>query len=259
MPDGSWFVPRYSGSNTIDNLLKEMVEYNIRWAFTIGMRQGGWGYDVDTFSKFVKSRSKYLYPIAFFDFLTIKTRSDIEPYLKALKNKDYVGIKIHPRFAGVTLENRYLPHIIKTACRLNLVVMICTYFYANSEDCHKNSMPTLIQLLSRLEGEKVILLHSGTVHLLEMMEVARAFANVLLDLSFTISEYEGSSLDLDIKFMFQKFDRRICVGSDSPSISLKRLRERFEFFAEGIDREKLENIGYRNILNFTGVESEIIR
>ena len=93
-------------------------------------------------------------------------------------------------------------------------------------------------------------MHSGTVRLLEMIEIARSYKNILLDLSFTLCKFENSSIDLDIKFACNTFDQRICIGSDYPEFSFKKLRERFEFFTNDLSIEKSENIGYKNILNY---------
>jgi predicted TIM-barrel fold metal-dependent hydrolase len=82
------------------------------------------------------------------------------------------------------------------------------------------------------------------------MEIARAFNNVLLDLSFTINKYIGSSLDLDIKYLFESFDQRICIGSDFPQYSISEMRNRFNIFAENINAEKALNIAIKNLTNF---------
>jgi predicted TIM-barrel fold metal-dependent hydrolase len=93
-------------------------------------------------------------------------------------------------------------------------------------------------------------MHGGTVRLLETIEIVRSYNNVLLDLSFTICKYNGSSLDMDIQFAFDTYDRRICIGSDFPEFSPRDLRERFIFFSNAIPHEKAENIAYRNIAHF---------
>jgi len=66
----------------------------------------------------------------------------------------------------------------------------------------------------------------------------------------TICKYEGSSIDLDLEFMFQQFDRRICIGSDFPEYTLAKLRERFKLLSKNIDLKKKENITFRNISSF---------
>jgi len=77
---------------------------------------------------------------------------------------------------------------------------------------------------------------------------------VLLDLSFTLCKYEGSSIDLDIRYLFEKFDRRICIGSDSPEFDLSKLRQRFNQLTEGLDIVKKKNIGFQNLQAYVGAD-----
>jgi hypothetical protein len=65
-------------------------------------------------------------------------------------------------------------------------------------------------------------------------------------------KYKGSSVDLDVRFLFENFDRRICIGSDSPEFSLDVMRERFDFFAHGLPGEKIRNIANLNLSRFLG-------
>jgi hypothetical protein len=51
--------------------------------------------------------------------------------------------------------------------------------------------------------------------------------NYLLDLSMTMMRYKGSSIELDIKFLFENLDERICIGSDFPEYSIQKTKERF--------------------------------
>jgi len=132
--------------------------------------------------------------------------------------------------------------------------MLCTYFYSNT--LPNNSFDKLVHTLFKLDGAKLILMHACSVRLLEAIELARAFPNILLDLSHVLCKYAGSSLDLDIAFAFHSFDRRICIGSDFPDFSLQILRERFDFFSRDIPSEKCVNIAYKNLLNFTGLKGK---
>jgi len=84
------------------------------------------------------------------------------------------------------------------------------------------------------------------------MEICRPYQNVLLDLSFKLCRYEGSSVDLDIRYLFQNFDQRICVGSDNPQFSLAQFRRRFDELTAGLDREKSLNAAHRNLRSFIG-------
>ena len=84
------------------------------------------------------------------------------------------------------------------------------------------------------------------------MEICRPYQNVLLDLSFTLCRYERSSVDLDIRYLFQNFDQRVCLGSDNPQFSLAQFRRRFDELAAGLDRQKSSNVAHRNLQAFIG-------
>lgn len=188
-------------------------------------------------------------PIAFLDFDGLE-ESSIHQRLQEIKNKGYVGIKLHPRFAGFYLSDKRLAKVIDYANEIDLIPLLCTFFYSNQQSQSINNIETLGDLLMAIDKDSdVILLHGGLTRLLETMEMVRFFPNAILDLSLTISKYEGSHLDSDVDYIFRLFDRRTSIGTDYPEISFVKLRERFNHFALNTTIEKAENIAYRNIFN----------
>ena len=93
-------------------------------------------------------------------------------------------------------------------------------------------------------------MHGGTHEVLRFSELVRFNKNLLLDLSLTICKYRGSSLDMDIKYLFNQFDQRICIGTDYPEFSHVEVRNRFEHFSKGLTKIKKENIAFKNLENF---------
>lgn len=251
--DGNWILPKWPDCATITDLKAQMQASNVCGAFAVGM-EGIGGYDEDVFLKMIREEKDInLFPIAFFSF-TQSSKEQYEKRLQEIKDKGYIGIKLHPRIGHFTLDNPFLPFVIDKANELGLVVLLCTYFYSNEVSMMSNNIEMLADTLMKVHKEsKVILLHGGVVRLLEVMELVRAFPNTLLDLSLTLCKYAGSSLDMDIQFLFQSFDRRVCIGSDYPEIKLSNIRDRFEHFAENTTTDKAENIAYKNIINFTGI------
>lgn len=190
-----------------------------------------------------------LIPIAYVDICL----ENIEETLYEISSIGYRGIKLHVRVAKTTLLNNNLNKILNKCSELNLVVYLCTYFYDNSNTFIDNTFGNLVQVITNNMNTKIVLLHGGAVEVLKYMELVRFNKNLLLDLSFTLCKYEGSSLDLDIQFLFKSFDRRICVGSDFPDFTLKKFRTRFETFATNISIEKQQNIAYKNLVKFMGI------
>jgi predicted TIM-barrel fold metal-dependent hydrolase len=242
--NGKWI----KGENaSLNDLLISMQDNNIIGAFAVGMRGIG-DYHEDRFLETI-SRHPKLLPIAFYENYDFTT-TQVSNYLTSIKNKGYLGIKIHPRLSELMLSESILETIIRKANDLKLVVLFCTYFIDNKAYSISNNYLSLRELLVKIADCKIILLHGGTVNLLEFIELTRSFPNILLDLSFTICKYPGSSLDLDLKFAFKFFDKRICIGSDHPEFSYSLLRNRFDYFSEDIDHEKKHNIAYKNLIQF---------
>lgn len=246
--DGDWILPKYPQKSKIDVLLEEMKKYNIIKALAVGMQTIG-KYSENEYVDFILSKTDKLIPIAFFNINEFRTINQVVVKLDHLKKIGYRGIKLHPRIGQFNLTNELLPEVINYASKIELPTLLCTYFYDNKIGSFLNNTTNLISLLEKTSDAKIILLHGGTVKLLEYMEIARAFQNIILDISLTMNKYEGSSIDQDIHFLFKKFDRRICLGTDHPEFSYSKLRERFNFFAKGVEVEKLRNIAYQNISN----------
>ena len=248
--DSNWILPRYPECSSIEILKEQMQKANVGWAFAVGMKDIG-GYKEKEYIKMITDAAdSNIFPIAFYH-PDSKEYSEIKKDLISIKKLGYHGIKLHPRISDFSLADQ-ISLIIKTANDFGLICMFCTYPYSHNH-ANKITPEQIMEMLAMTDEAKVIFMHSGAVRLLEYMEIARAFNNVLLDLSFTICKYEGSSLDLDIKYLFKHFDQRICIGSDFPQFSLINLRQRFEHFSKGLPIEKPENIAYKNLLNFTKI------
>lgn len=187
----------------------------------------------------------------FFDFATINGLSDVDAYIIKLKNLGYIAIKIHPRIANIAFDHPLLKEAIVAANRHGLGVLLCTYFW-NACGLATN-IEELVKLLVQVPDQKIVLLHGGAVRLLEVTEIVRQFPNALLDLSLTLCKYEGSSLDMDIQFLFNQFDRRICIGSDSPEFDHAALRRRFDYFSTKLDTVKARNIAYKNLMKHLNI------
>jgi len=257
-PNGDWLNPKYHGTNTFEALLKQMRTENVNWCFAVGMGPTVGNYEEETYARLVRSYSENLFPIAFLDFQRLGSVVEIDNYLGKLKSLGYVGIKIHPRLSQITYDHFLMAPLLRRAGSAGLLVLLCSYCYEPNQRCIRNNLEQLQGLLLSVSPTRIIILHGGSVRLLEMAEVIRSCDNLLLDLSYTMCKYEGSSLDLDIKFLFRRFDQRICVGSDNPEFSLAELRRRFNFFSEGVPEEKLIRIAHGNLLDFLKLKPDAI-
>lgn len=251
--NGNWLKSQYDGKAFIDKLLQEMQAYNVYKAFAVGM-EGIGDYHQDSYIKMVQDYGcGKLLPIAFLSF-NENSLNDIKNQILEIKKKGYYGIKLHPRIGNFLLNDDRLRFAIDFANEQGLTVLFCTYFYSTKQSYLLNNIDNLGELLLHIDSKsKIVLLHGGAVEVLKVMEIVRAFQNTLLDLSFTINKYAGSSLDNDIQYLFQNFDRRICIGSDFPEFSLETTRNRFDCFSQNISKEKAENIAFRNLESFISI------
>jgi predicted TIM-barrel fold metal-dependent hydrolase len=251
--DGTWISSRSGTGNTLRHLEQEMDTNNVQWGLAVGMKGIG-GYDHAKYLDYVRTSSRKLFPVAFCDVQQSQTLDDIRREMEEVRSLGYIAVKLHPRFSQLSLRSDNVQHVVREAAAAGLGVLICTYFYPTRDLPAINTLADVAFLLANApSAAKILLLHGGDVNLLAMMEYVRAYPNVLLDLSFTLCRYEGSSIDLDIKYLFRSFDRRISVGSDSPQFGLDRLRRRFDTFAQGENYEKCANVAYRNLLTFAGL------
>jgi|WetSurMetagenome_2_1015567.scaffolds.fasta_scaffold09383_5 predicted TIM-barrel fold metal-dependent hydrolase len=250
--DSDWSSPKFKGKADIKQLISQMDENNILKALAVGMKNIG-NYDERAYIEFLSPYSEKLVPIAFFDINGKLNIKEVKNQLTQIKKLGYAGIKLHPRISDFDLNHKLLLPIIKYANELEICVLLCSYYYIKPHSLYDNS-EAYATLFYKLDNAKIILLHGGTIKLLEMIELVRTYKNILLDLSFTLCKYKGSSIDQDILYAFNTFDERICVGSDFPEFSMKDLRSRFDLFSEGITAVKAENIGFRNINNFLNLK-----
>ena len=245
--DGNWLNPRYDGQSKIEDIIAQMEANNIKGAFAVGMKGIG-GYEETEYLEMIQEKGRNLFcPIAFFYFKEYQL-DEINRRLIEIKKAGYCGVKLHPRFAEFLLTDERLAYIIDKANELDLLVLLCTFFYSNHQSMLSNNIERLGDLLMKIKPESdIILLHGGLTRVLETMEMVRFFPNAVLDLSLTFCKYAGTHLDSDFDYIFKWFDRRTTIGTDYPEINYKQLRDRFDFFASKTSVEKATNIGCLNI------------
>ena len=249
--DGTW-IGGAPCKNTLPELESEMAANNVEWAFAVGMKDIG-GYALEAYADYIRSATQKVFPIAYYDFNESDTGREIVRKLENISRCGYSGIKLHPGFSRIDLRGQGLREVLGEAGSRKLPVLLCTFLHRQNYNAIPGSYLDFGPLLASLpETSKIILLHGGDVNLLALMEITRPYRNVLLDLSFTLCRYEGSSVDLDIRYLFHHYDQRICVGLDNPQFSLAQFRRRFDELSAGLDREKRINAAYRNLQSFFG-------
>lgn len=251
--DGTWLNPRHGlKSNSFADNIEAMLSAGVKWAWAVAMDTSG-PYDPIPFADACAKAPLALLPAAFMrpnDFLNVDHISD---WLRTRKRQGYHGVKLHPRLAEFDFQHPWLATIIVETNKHGLLPFLCTYCYTASPCQNSLTIDSLARLLRAVPHEKLVLLHGGTARLLEMAELTRHFKRVILDLSWTLCEYAGSSLDLDLRYVFTKYYSRVCIGSDAPEFSPLLMRTRFECLTQAIPLAHRERIAFRNLLAVSGI------
>ena len=242
--NGKWL--RELNGETFEDFSKKMHDYNLIGACVVGLPGiGGYSHE-----KFYKLSIQYnnMYPVA------ALTGSNIDEMIKEINIIYEIGfkfIKIHPRLLKYDFKEDELSRIFIHCQNLNIIIFYCTYYFSKINIFpSKDPYWTLVNSLKNAPDLKIVLLHGGGVRILEYSELCRHNKNILLDLSLTITKYNNSSIDQNIRFLFKYFDQKICIGSDHPEWSYPELFEKLMIFSKDISSEKMKNIFYHNIQNF---------
>jgi predicted TIM-barrel fold metal-dependent hydrolase len=195
--------------------------------------------------------SKFFFPVAAWQETP---EQSIDGEIARLAAIGYRAIKIHPRLSGLSVRDKRFRMTLQAAAQSGLAVFHCSYQFSTDTALHPiDPLPALLDAIAGAPGLRMVLLHGGTVELLRYAESIRGNHNLLLDLSFTLNRYEGSSIDQDIAYLFHTFDQRVCIGTDYPDYEPAQVRARFEALAAGLPRDKVDNIGRKNITGLLGI------
>lgn len=182
--------------------------------------------------------------------------ANINAELNYLHSLGYKAIKLHPRIGCYQIDasDSILNECFKMATELNLIVFLCTYTSSKiSLMPEKDPYWELVKLFKRFPTLRCVLLHGGVTRLMQYADLVRFNPNLLLDLSYTLIKFKGSSLDLDIQYLFLTLDQRLCIGTDHPDYTPHDLRLRLKDFEPFTPPEKLSNIYYKNLQHFLGL------
>jgi len=242
---GKWFQSKHDAR--FESLFASCEKNHIIQTFAVGMHTVE-AYNHEDFIARCKT-NPVLVPIAGMN----PHCEDIKAEVKYIKSLGYRGVKLHPRFGNFDLasDKEKLVHVLDACYEEGLIVLLCTYL-ATSTERFPTTDPywSLVEILKSAKKAKVVLLHGGITRVLLYADLVRFNKNLILDLSYTLIKYLGSSVEQDIKYLFQTFDQKICIGSDHPEFSQEELRAVAESLSEGISQEKKENIFHRNLSRF---------
>ena len=140
----------------------------------------------------------------------------------------------------------YYLNLFKKISKFNFTIMWCTLDSWKDKISDSDQQLNLITMMAnKCNKNKIILMHSGGANLLKFYEKFRFKKNIYFDLSYTIDLFKKTTLENDIKFLFNKFDERVVVGTDYPDIEFK---EHYSNLLKLIKKSKIPNSKKKNIL-----------
>lgn len=250
--DGSWLGSgRYDAS--LRRLLSEIERASVSRACLVAIADYQ---DNATLATFARTHPDLFVPIAGLNPASLRGVPQVETEVAHLATNGFAGVKLHPRLNSYDpLDDRCLA-AIDAAGREGLVVFLDTLF-RQSNIRTRHPADVVDAIATQCTATRILLLHGGGPHLIEMFEMVRMHAHLLLDISFTLLRYAGSSIDFDIRFLCENLDQRLTVGSDFPEYTPSDVLSRFNELAQGLAKEKRENILFRNLesvfKNWTGL------
>lgn len=252
-PDGRWFNSGLDASEM--ELLRQMEGAGVARAVVVALA----GHIENRFVLNVCQRHPdRLIPCASFNPVAYDKASEPQRSLRAeLRGSAYRALKLHPRLNRYDpLDSRCLAVLEELASWEHpLPVWLDTLFYYRGSTLQKPPVDTIHELVGRFPSLTFVLLHGGGSWILQVAEAVRDCPNAFLDISFTLHRYRGSSIDADLRYLLNSFDRRLIFGSDFPEVSIAGALQAFRDIAGNIPAEKCANVLGANLSNILGLES----
>ena len=241
--DGSWIGER-SFDASLPRLLADMDQAGAYRALLVAIADY---VDNDVIIESSRAHPTRFVPIAGLNPHTLATTRRVEAVVKEIKAQGFAGIKLHPRLNGYDPMDAKMIAAVDAAGEQGLVVLLDTLF--RRQGLATRHAPDVIDhLAAACPGTRILLLHGTGPTMMELYEIVRCNDNLMLDLSFTIMRYRGSSrLDDDMHFLFKTTDQLVTVGSDFPEYSPADMLARLATLTQGIDENRIENICWRNL------------
>jgi hypothetical protein len=149
-------------------------------------------------------------------------------------------------FAGVL-------QVCKFAERNNIIICI-DGSYGTSKMFTYDNMKLACYVADQISKVPIVIIHSGGYRVMEAMLLAMDKRNVILDTSFSLDYYLGSSLEQDYAFVYKRMGAsRVVFGSDLPYMPFKKaFDQQLAFFQRNrFSDADIEKIFYTNALDLS--------
>jgi predicted TIM-barrel fold metal-dependent hydrolase len=136
-----------------------------------------------------------------------------------LEDHDCRGIKIHPRLQRVTVEDAVVHEITAWASERRLPLLFDCFPSGSDLDNPRFGPLAYHRLAQEIPTAQIVLAHAGGYKVLEAFMTAKANPNIILESSFTLGYFPGTSVERDLAFAFgHLYPGRTMYGSDFPEM-----------------------------------------
>ncbi|PKL77168.1 MAG: hypothetical protein CVV27_06485 [Candidatus Melainabacteria bacterium HGW-Melainabacteria-1] len=215
-PSGSW--PAAGVDASVERLLAEMDATGVTRACLVGLP----GLIGNEQVLELCARHRQLLPVGSFD-PTAGDPDGLEARLRGeFLDRSFFGFKLHPRFGHYSLDDARVTRLFDELARWPNapLVWICSYLYIPGVPLAKGPVELLHDRVVSYPGLDFVLAHAGGPDLLRLAFALRPCRNAWLELSYTLTDYLGSSVEQDLRHLCNHFEQRLLFGSDFPEVAL---------------------------------------
>lgn len=171
-----------------------------------------------------------------------------EDYKNELKKIKYEyklkGIKIHPDFMGINLDDPKMAEMLNYAVNLGLIITIHAGLDLAHQDYHRSTPKMLYNILPQLKGGKIVMAHSGGyMYGDDVLKYLVDKDEVYIDTSYSLG-YMDENLLRKIYYSFNP--EHILFGTDSPWTDRSEAVQRINNF--GFNEDLKDKIFYKNAM-----------
>jgi predicted TIM-barrel fold metal-dependent hydrolase len=238
--DGRWFDTDHDAS--LARLLAELDAARIDRAVLTGLPGANSTDDVLALCADADDR---LLPVGPFNPCAFSTAAEAcAQARRELAGRGLLGVKLHPRLGRYdVLDDRVIAFLDDLATwDERPAVWICSLLHVPGLRPRSGPVEALCEIVGRYPDVQFVLAHGGGPNLLSLATAVRSAPNALLDLSYTLTHYHGTSVQLDLAHLLTTFENRLVFGSDFPEEAPTRARALLEDLATGTDPETLPKV-----------------
>lgn len=252
--DGSWFGSGHDAR--LERLLDDMDAAGVDRAILTGLVGPLPTPAVLTLCEQAAGR---LLPVGAFDPTSHGPPAEVRAAARReLAGQGLLGVKLHPRLGRYdVLDDRVLALVDEVASWDEpFALWICTFLHVPGLRPRSGPVEALCELVGRAPAVPFVLVHGGGPDLLRLATAVRGAHNAFLDLSYTITRFRNTSVQLDLDHLLETFDQRLVYGSDFPEGSIADTVRLLEERAARAHPAALPDVMGGNICRALGLEAD---